>query len=431
MAHLVSNAGYHDLVRRLNRFPQGAPPSDTLFPILKMLFSEQEAEWVSRLPIRVFLAAQAARRWSISPSAARRRLEDLCRRGLVVDFTHPDGFCYCLPPPMAGFFEFSMMRLRGDLDQKALAELLYHYINVEDDFAAALFAQGGTQLGRIFTKEAFLDNPLQLTVLDFERASHVIRTAGAIALGICYCRHKMDHLGKACDAPQELCLTFNHAAAFLMRHGHARPIDSVEALDVLQRANAHHLVQFGENVRREVNFICNCCKCCCEAMLAARRFALMHPVHAAPFVPCVAPDLCSNCGLCATHCPVEAIATAETNTGQAAYAGTAEVEVQRCLGCGVCAGVCPTGAITMVQGPPRVLTPLNTAHRTVLMAIERGTLPHILLNNASIPGYRLLAVILGVIFRLPPVKQLLAAEQLQSRYLEWMIQRLRWQPRLD
>ncbi|MCJ8502066.1 4Fe-4S dicluster domain-containing protein [Desulfatitalea alkaliphila] len=430
MAHLVSNAGYHDLVRRLNRFPQGAPPSDTLFPILKMLFSEKEAGWVSRLPIRVFSAEQAAKRWSIAPSAARRRLDDLCRRGLVVDFAYPDGFRYCLPPPMAGFFEFSMMRLRSDLDQKALAELLYHYINVEHDFAAALFARGEIQLGRIFTKEALLDDPLQLTVLDFERASHVIRTAGAIALGICYCRHKMGHLGTACDAPLELCLTFNHAAAFLIRHGHARPIESVEALDVLQRANAHHLVQFGENVRREVNFICNCCKCCCEAMQAARRFALMHPVHAAPFVPRVAPDLCSGCGLCATHCPVEAIAPAAPAPDQPVRAGTARVDVQRCLGCGVCAGVCPNGAITMVEGPPRVLTPRDTAHRTVLMAIERGTLPHILLNNASIPGHRLLAVILDVIFRLPPVQQLLAAHQLQSRYLEWLIDRLRWQPRL-
>ena len=30
---------------------------------------------------------------------------------------------YVLPPPMAGFFEFSMMRVRRDVDQKALSEL--------------------------------------------------------------------------------------------------------------------------------------------------------------------------------------------------------------------------------------------------------------------------------------------------------------------
>ena len=43
-------------------------------------------------------------------------------------------------------------------------------------------------------------------------------------------------------------------------------------------------------------------------------------------------------------------------------------------------------------------------------------------------SHRALATLLGVIFRLPPVKQLLASEQLHSRYLESLIQRLEWQP---
>ena len=46
---------------------------------------------------------------------------------------------YCLPPPMAGFFEFSLMRVRGDIDQKVLSELYYQYINIEEDFIKDLF----------------------------------------------------------------------------------------------------------------------------------------------------------------------------------------------------------------------------------------------------------------------------------------------------
>lgn len=431
MAHLAPASGYHDLVQRLNRFPQGAPPAEALFQILKILFSEKEARMVSRLPIRVFTVEKAARVWGLRPVAARRNLNDLCRRGLLVDFVQPGGRHYCLPPPMAGFFEFSMMRVRTDFDQKALAELLYRYINVEEDFAAALFARGGIQLGRIFIKESLLAEPLRLEVLDFERASHVIRTAAPIALGTCYCRHKMDHLGRACNAPQQLCLTFNHVADFLIRHGHARRIDSVEARDVLQQAHDHHLVQFGENVRQEVNFICNCCKCCCEAMVAARRFALFHPVHAAPFLPQVTSDACIGCGQCVAHCPVEAITLAAVTEPGPVRHSLPRIDAERCLGCGVCAEGCPTGAIALVPRPHRVLTPLNTAHRTVLMAIERGTLPDIFLDNPSIPGYRLLTTVLGVIFKLPPVKQLLAARQLQSRYLERLVQRLHWQPTMS
>ena len=57
---------------------------------------------------------------------------------------------------MAGFFEFSMMRVRDDIDQQLLAELFYQYITVEDDFILALFTNGETQLGRVFVNEPAL-----------------------------------------------------------------------------------------------------------------------------------------------------------------------------------------------------------------------------------------------------------------------------------
>ena len=51
MAHHTLKSSYDQLVDRLNRFPQGAPPSDVLYEILKMLFSEREAGLVALLPI--------------------------------------------------------------------------------------------------------------------------------------------------------------------------------------------------------------------------------------------------------------------------------------------------------------------------------------------------------------------------------------------
>jgi hypothetical protein len=44
MAHHILPAAYGSLVSRLNRFPQGAPPSELLYRILAMLLSEKEAE---------------------------------------------------------------------------------------------------------------------------------------------------------------------------------------------------------------------------------------------------------------------------------------------------------------------------------------------------------------------------------------------------
>jgi hypothetical protein len=64
-----------------------------------------------------------------------------------------------------------------------------------------------------------------------------------------------------------------------------------------------------------------------------------------------------------------------------------------------------------------VVTPVDTLHRTVLMALERGKLQDCIFDNRALLSHRAMAAILGVILRLPPTKQILATEQMRSRYL--------------
>lgn len=134
MAHHTIKSDYSNLVQRLNRFPQGAPPSELLFKILSMLFSEQEASLVSLMPIKPFTAEKAARIWKMKLVDAQKVLDKLAERAILIDFEQKAETWYVLPPPMAGFFEFSMMRVRNDIDQKVLSELFYEYLNVEEDF---------------------------------------------------------------------------------------------------------------------------------------------------------------------------------------------------------------------------------------------------------------------------------------------------------
>jgi ferredoxin len=324
---------------------------------------------------------------------------------------------------MAGFFEFSMMRVRQDIDQKVLAELFYQYLNVEEDFIRELFTRGETQLGRVFVHEPALSP--SLTVLDYERASEVIRTAGHRAVGTCYCRHKMHHLGRACDAPMEICMTFNSTADSLIRHGIARSIDEREGMDLLQAAYGSNLVQFGENVREEVNFICNCCGCCCEAMLAARRFGMLAPVHTTNFLPAIDQGVCNGCGKCVDVCAVEALGLVSAGDPHKKRKRKAQVNEDLCLGCGVCSRNCPEDAIALRARPERVITPLNSAHKAVVMAIERGKLQDLIFDNQAMWNHRAMAAVLGVILRLPPVQQALASRQMKSRYLEYLISHTR------
>ncbi len=424
MAHRTIKSGYSQLIDRLNRCPQGAPPSKLLNQILKMLFSERAAELVSLLPIKPFTVEKASRIWKMDMPSAQNALNELAGRAILVDIEQNGKSVYTLPPPMAGFFEFSLMRVRDDIDQKLLSELFYQYLNVEEDFIRELFTRGETQLGRVFVHEPVLSNENALHVLDYERAAEVIKTASHIAIGTCYCRHKMYHMDMACDAPMEICMTFNTSAASLIKHGHARRVDEVEGMELLHQAYENNLVQFGENVREKVNFICNCCGCCCEAMIAARRFAILNPVHTTNFIPEIEGESCNGCGKCVNVCPVEAMSLISANDPHRPKMKLARLEEDLCLGCGLCVRSCPKDSIHLEARPQRVITPLNGTHRAVIMAIERGKLQHLIFDNRVLLSHRALAAVLGVILKLPPLKQALASQQVKSRYLEALIKHM-------
>jgi len=425
MGHHNLISGYDRLVERLNRFPQGAPPSELLTKILNILFREQEAELIAMMPIKPFSVSKAAKIWNMAIPAAEKILNELAGRALLVDVENNGETHYTLPPPMAGFFEFSMMRIRDNIDQKQLAELFYQYLNLEEDFIRELFASGETNLGRTFVHEPVLSNENALHVLDYERASEVIKTASHMGVSMCYCRHKMEHMDRACDAPMNICMTFNNTAASLIRHGHARQVGPAEGLDLLAEANEHNLVQFGENVQERVNFICNCCGCCCEAMIAARRFAVLNPVHTTNFIPAIDTAECNGCGKCVNVCPVEAMSLISANDPKRPKGKMARLDEERCLGCGICVKVCNHEALHLESRPRRVLTPVNGTHRAVIMAIERGKLQHLIFDNRVLWSHRAMAAVLGVILNLPPVKQMMASEQMKSRYLEALIRRTR------
>ncbi|MEE4177068.1 MAG: 4Fe-4S dicluster domain-containing protein [Bacteroides sp.] len=425
MAHhnTIKANNYHNLAERLNKFPQGAPPTELLFKILKILFSEREAQLVSMLPIKPFTDQRAAAIWKLPLNDARAILNDLADRGILLDHENNGVTSYSMPPPMAGFFEFSLMRYRNDIDQKTLSELFYQYLNVEEDFIKNLFLDGETQLGRTFVNEGVLSNENALHVLSYERASEVIKTASHIGIGICYCRHKMEHMGRNCEAPMEICMTFNKPAESLIRHKIARQVDVAEGLDLLQLAHENNLVQFGENVQESVGFICNCCGCCCEALIAARKFGFMNPVETTNFIPEINESGCTGCGKCVKLCPIEAMTLVSASDPHNPKKMKAKLDADQCIGCGVCLRGCKPEILKLKLRKQRVITPVNSVHRVVLMAIERGKLQNLIFDNQVLLNHRAMAAVLGAILKLPPAKQLLASQQFRSRYLLALIKK--------
>ena len=422
MGHLTSRDAYRNLEDRINWFTQGAAPSETLTKILRVLFTEKEAKWVAKLPIRPFTLKKAARLWGTTEAKAEKLLDHLCEKGLLVDSYDHGIRKFVLPPPMIGFFEFSLMRTRGDIDQKYLSELFYQYINVEEDFIKDLFLGMDTKLGRVFVNEPVLMTEKTNHILDYERATHIIEDADFIGVGTCFCRHKNYHLGIPCklNAPMETCLTFGNVARSLAEHGgYTRPIDKSEALEILEMSYGYNLVQMGENVRERPAFMCNCCGCCCEALNAVRRFAPMQPIATTNYLPKINPDECVSCGKCEKVCPILAISMQEREASVDKKKPVIDETI--CLGCGVCARNCPKKAITLQRRPVEVITPVNSTHRFVLQAIEKGTLQNLVFDNQAFANHRAMAAVFGTILRLPPLKQAMASRQFKSVYLDHLL----------
>ncbi len=68
---------------------------------------------------------------------------------------------------------------------------------------------------------------------------------------------------------------------------------------------------------------------------------------------------------------------------------------------------------TARERPERVITPVDSVHRVVLMAVERGTLAELIFDRHYLASHRAMAAILGALLRLPPVKRRMASRQMR------------------
>ena len=418
MAHRTARSGYKKLQERLDRFPHGLVESDTMYKILSVLFTEEEARLLSQLPIGDFGIPLAMKRWKKSREETIAILDDMASRAVLLDIKRGDETRYLLPPPMIGFFEFSMMRVGTHLDQSVLSELFYEYVCHEDEFVTTLMTLD-TPLGRALVQEEAIDDKT-LYVMDYEKASSIIKNAKQVGVSTCYCRHVKEHLGEDCDAPKRACLTISNSGdSSLIRHGYAEEITTEEALEIIQLAKEHNLVQFAENVQKNVSFICNCCSCCCEVLSNAKKHGFTNAISSSNYICEITPERCTGCSKCIKVCPMDAISLVDSPIE--GNKRMAVVNNDMCIGCAVCDRSCQFDALHMVHRESRVFTPVHLNQKLILQAIETNKLQHLIFRDEERISHRFLASVLGIILRLPPAKQLLASQQLQSKYLKRQI----------
>jgi ferredoxin len=424
---------YRELVHRLDAGTSAMPePSDPTAwqgwkEILEILFTPEDAALAARLPVLPASLERIAARTGLRPEVLKPRLDAMADKGLVLDLVskRTGKVTYLLSPPVVGFFEFSMMRAHDSIPKKRMAEALQAYMHHDETFARGVFGND-TVIGRALAHETtFGDGPIP-DVLDWERATRVIETATDIAVSLCYCRHKAEHLGTSCGAPVEICLSLNGGAEFVLRRDFGKRIGKEQALAILTDARKRGLVQIADNVRDRPSYLCNCCGCCCGQLQGINQYGF-RAVNPSGFIATHHPETCAGCSRCARACPIAAITMIPSRSAIPGKKNDMHPRVDResCIGCGVCADACNKDAMRMERREKQPFVPQNAVDRALRVALERGKLADLLFDEGESRGHRVLNHMLKALTRLPPAQRALASEQVKSRFVKAVLAQVR------
>ena len=326
---------YARLMKRMDEFPMGAPETDNLLELLKLVFNPEEAEMALLLPSMPTDIGAVAADLGRDPEELLDQLEGMSQNGLVFIHTRKDGSKTCnLLPLLPGIFEMQFMKGEVSPTKRQVAELFdkYYY----EGWGRTSFSSD-TPMARVLPVEEEI--PRKDQVLPYEKISSYLKESTSIALTTCFCRHEAELLGKACDAPKDVCMALGPFADFLAERGFARKVTVAEALDALDRAEKAGLVHITDNVQDKITFICSCCGCCCGFLGTITRLNMEGTIAPSPFHASVDADLCNGCEACVEVCQMKAIRVD----------GTASIDDARCIGCGLCASHCPSDAVIVSE----------------------------------------------------------------------------------
>ncbi len=384
--HLGSKSSIIPLIDRLNKNPIGLVDNEKLRRILAMLFSEEEALVASKFPLEEATLDELALKTGLSAEILTPILDAMAEKGLVMDLPYAGTTYFMLMPGLIGFFEFTFMKKRADLPLPELARLMSEYL-FEDatQGQAREFFGSKTSLTRSLVYDDAV--PVSSEVTPYESARRIITAASYGAVGMCYCRHKKEHLGETCakQAPVEgTCISLGTSARFMVRRGFAEEKSTDQLLAILDQARDLKLTHITDNVRHKPSFICNCCSCCCELM-AGVQAGYSDGVAKTPFMAVVDTAECNGCTLCFTACNVGAISLGTDPPRMHAMINRAQ-----CLGCGACVPACPLGAVSLVERVDRPLPPAKRKDMFAAILKEKGRLTPYLVSGAKKRARRML-----------------------------------------
>ena len=332
---------YDRLADIFNLIGYGSRRSPELEALLKALFTQEEARLAVNLsPLSPEPPGKLADRLGLDAGHVACMLDKMADKGLIYSSTRNGENWYKLIQLVPGIFELQFMKGEITERSKELARLFdaYFHAHIPQEDAKAPFSEETIHMARVIPIEQTLTPTLN--VFPFEVASKYIEDNSPITVSICYCRHEKRLLDRGCKYPDEVCLQLGPFAEFVKERGFGREIDKAEALDILKKSAEVGLIHTSSNTRERIDFICNCCTCCCGILQGVYRFN--DPVRSVSsnFEASTDVDTCTSCGECVDRCQMNAVTIVDDR---------AKIAPERCIGCGVCVYHCPVDAMTLVS----------------------------------------------------------------------------------
>ena len=332
---MMSENPYQLLAERLDRLPNGFPPTEdgVELRLLARLFTPEEAWLAAQLRLSLETPEQiAARLCGEPPTGLREQLKSMARRGLIRAERFEGGIGFGLMPFVVGIYEMQVGRLDAEFAQ--LFEDYYH-----SAFGQMLNLRPSVHRIIPVGESVRVD----MEIHPYESVAEIL--AGAQAWGVmdCICRKQKALIGEPCDHPVDVCMALSHRPGAFDQSSTIRALSRDQAIETLHRAAQAGLVHSVSNSQSGVGYICNCCTCSCGVLRGIAELGAANVVARSAFLNQVAEDLCVGCDLCIEFCQFGALT----------LDGIVHVDDTRCVGCGVCVSSCPEGALLLVRRPPR------------------------------------------------------------------------------
>jgi len=327
------------------------PISDTLIDLLKVLMTEEQAQFVHQVFKKSSLRMdQIKERTDLDDASIMNMLNDLMDGGVIVSsFSRTTGVdIYRLMGPFPGMFEYTFMRGESTEKEKKLVLLFEKMFDemvevVQKNYdVVTKMSKDSPPITRIVPVEELIDVG-QEEVVPREELSKILDEYDIFAKAHCYCRHEKDLLNDPCKVTKEKynCLLLDKSAKYCIDHNFGEAITREDAKRVLQEAEdiglVHKIFHVHLDPMRKIEGICSCCKCCCGPFQTYYRG--MGPFHSlTSYLAKINEDDCIGCGTCVEKCPMETIELVDA---------IAVINEEKCIGCGVCAHHCPEEAINL------------------------------------------------------------------------------------